>query len=292
MNVRIFALATLVTLAFHSIAIAGDTKPVKRTVKTHDGLTIVYEDRGKGDTALIFLHGWCGDREYWKHQAGAFADTYRVITVDQAGHGESGKERNPWTVKSLARDVETIAKTLSLDRVILVGHSMGGPVSLVASKMMPGRVVAVIGVDTLQNAEFKMPEETTKMFLAAFEKDFKGTMRGALDGMLGEKTDADLKKWLITRAEVQDPKMAVALIRNMTGLDHKVLLKEAKAPVRCINSGGGYKFYTPTDVKINKKYADYDAVTMSDIGHYPMLERPDEFNQKLRGVLKEFGGKR
>src|SRR5207237_10621616 len=144
------------------------------------------------DTSLVFLHGWCGDREYWKHQADAFAGDYRVVTLDQAGHGESGKDRKVWSAGGLAGDVEAVVKALGLKRVILVGHSMGGPVALLAAKRMPGTVVAVIGVDTLQNAEFKMPEEMTKKFLAAFEADFKGTMRAGLGGLLHEKTDPDL----------------------------------------------------------------------------------------------------
>jgi pimeloyl-ACP methyl ester carboxylesterase len=276
-------------------AVAGgqpDAKPVKKTVRTDDGLNLVCEVRGQGDTALVFLHGWCGDREYWKHQADAFAADYRVVTLDQAGHGESGKDRKVWSAGGLAGDVEAVVKALGLKRVILVGHSMGGPVALLAAKRMPGTVVAVIGADTLQNAEFEMPEEVRKQFMEAFEKDFKGTMRAALAGMLHEKTDAELKKWLLTRAEAQDPKMATGLMRDLSGLDQKKLLKEARVPVRCINSAGGFQFFTPTAVAINKKYADFNAVTLEGVGHYPMLEKPAEFNGKLRDVLKEFAAKK
>jgi pimeloyl-ACP methyl ester carboxylesterase len=270
----------------------GGARAIKKTVRAADGLTIVCEDRGKGDTALVFLHGWCGDREYWKHQADVFAPDFRVITLDQAGHGESGKDRKTWSVSGLAADVETVAKELGLKRVILVGHSMGGPVALMAAKRMPGTVVGVVGVDTLQNVEFKMPEDAVSGFLKAFEADFKGTMRAGLSAMVFEKADPDLKQWLTTRAEAQDQKMALALMREMTKLDTKEILKDVKAPVRCINSGGGYMFFTPTDVAINKKYADYDAVLIQDVGHYPMLEKPAEFNAKLREVLKGITAKK
>ena len=75
------------------------------TFRADDGLKIVGEVRGQGNTALIFLHGWCGDREYWKHQIRAFAADYRVVAIDQAGHGESGKDRKAWTADGLAGDV-------------------------------------------------------------------------------------------------------------------------------------------------------------------------------------------
>src|SRR4029077_10584459 len=181
-----------------------DAKPVKKTFRADDGLEIVGEVRGQGDTALIFLHGWGGDREYWKNQVGVFAADYRVVAIDQAGHSESGKGRKAWTADSLAGDVEAVVKARGLKGAILVGHSMAGWVALLAARRMPGTVVAVIGVDPLQNAEFKMPEDVSKKFFEDFEKDFKGTMRVGLAGMLHEKTDPDLKKWLLTRAEAQD----------------------------------------------------------------------------------------
>ena len=289
---RLMSLTACLFLAAQILAGEGSTRPTKKTIAAEDGLNLVCEVRGKGDTALLFLHGWCGDREYWKHQVDVFAPDYRVVTLDQAGNGESGKNRKQWNVNGLAGDVEAVAKALGLKRVILVGHSMGGPVALVAAKRMPDSIIAVIGADTLQNAEFKMPEEVRKQFLEAFEKGFKGTMRMGFDGLLNEKVDPDLKQWLLSRAEAQDQTMALALMRDMSTLDQKTLLKDAKKPVRCINSAGGYKFFTPTDIATNKKYADYDAVLIDAVGHYPMLERPTEFNQKLREVLKELAAKR
>jgi pimeloyl-ACP methyl ester carboxylesterase len=269
-----------------------DAKPVKKTVRAEDGLNIVCEVRGKGDTALVFLHGWCGDREYWKNQADAFAADYRVVTLDQAGHGESGKDRKAWTAESLAGDVAAVVKDLGLKRVILVGHSMGGSVGLLAARRMPGTVVAVVGVDTLQDAEFKLPEDVTRPLFDGFEKDFKGTVGAMFGALLSEKADANVKKWLATKAAAQDPKMAIALMRDLFALDQKKALKEAGVPVRCVNSAGGFQFFTPTAPEVNKKYADYGVVTIADVGHYPMLEKPVEFNQKLRDVLKEFAAKK
>jgi pimeloyl-ACP methyl ester carboxylesterase len=289
--------AVLISLTWLSLILpagAGerDGKPVRKTIRADDGVSIVCEVRGKGDTALVFLHGWCGERDYWKNQADVFAADYQIVTLDQAGHGESGKDRKAWSVNGLGDDVAAVAKALGLKHVILIGHSMGGPVGLAAAKRMPGKVMAVIGVDTLQNAERKTPEDAAKKFIALFENDFAGTMRAGLSGLVHEKADSDLVKWLSTRAAAQDPKMAVALMRDMQSLDQTVLLKEAGVPVRCINSGGGYKFFTPTSVAANKKYADFDAVIMESVGHYPMLERPGEFNEKLRAVLKDLSSKK
>src|SRR5262245_21479741 len=288
MNARLTVSSVFCFLLFVQIAVGDDAKPAKGTIVADDGVKLVYEVRGKGDTALVFLHGWCGERGWWKHQMDAFANDYRVVAVDQAGHGESGKDRKEWTAASLAADVETVVKKLALKRGVLVGHSMGGPVALAAAKRLPGTVIAVVGVDTLQNVEFKWPEEQSKQFLAAVEMDFKGTVRSGLKGMLPEKVDPELAKRLIEGAEGQDPKMAIGYMRDMWRVDQKGLMKDAKVPIRCINSSGGFQFYVPTAADVNKKYADFKAVFLEGVGHFPMLEKPAEFNDKLREVLKEF----
>ena len=169
MNTRLFRTLSLVAgLQFSAFSHAdeGEAKPMKKTFKATDGTTIVGEVSGKGDTALVFLHGWCGDRNFWKYQVKPFAAEFKVVAIDQAGHGESGKDRKDWTIDSLAGDVAAIVKELDLKRVILIGHSMGGPVALLAAKKIPGVAVGVVGVDTLQNVEFKMPEERIDEFLS------------------------------------------------------------------------------------------------------------------------------
>src|ERR1043166_2548276 len=145
---------------------------------------------------------------------------------------------------------------------------MAGPIAVMAAKRMPGKVIAVIGVDTLQNAEFKMPEEISKQVLDNFATDFDRMLRAAFLGMMRPNTDAELKNWISTKAEAQDQKMALGLMRDISNLDMKALLKDAGIPIRCINSNGGFQFFTPTSNEINRKYADYNAVIIDGVGHF------------------------
>ncbi len=266
---------------------ADDPKTGRRIVRTTDGLDLVCDVRGQGDMALIFLHGWCGSRNWWQRQVDEFAKDFRVVTVDQAGHGESGKDRKEWSIAGMAQDVESIVKQLGLKRVILVGHSMGGPIALAAAKRLPGTVVAVIGVDTLQNVEFKWPEETTRHFLTGFENDFPSAMTNAMKGMFPPNADPKVVESITAGALKQDRRMALGLMRDMTKLDTKALLKAADVPVRCINAGPGAQFAMPTAADVNRKYADFSVVIIEGVGHFPMLEKPAEFNARLRETLKE-----
>src|SRR6185295_11577645 len=82
-------------------------------------------------------------------QVEPFARRYKVVTVDLAGHGESGVGRKDWTIASFGGDVAAVVQKLGFDRVILIGHSMGGDVIAETARQLPaGRVVGMVWVDT------------------------------------------------------------------------------------------------------------------------------------------------
>src|SRR5271170_1725230 len=89
-----------------------------RSVASSDGVRIVYDVRGRGDTTLVFVHCWACNRFFWRDQVDAFSARYRVVTLDLAGHGESGKNRQHWSTLGLANDVRAVADDLSLRNII------------------------------------------------------------------------------------------------------------------------------------------------------------------------------
>ena len=70
-----------------------------------DGVAIHYATHGQGEIALVFVHGWAINRRYWDEQVPAFARTHRVVTLDLAGHGRSGRERKDWSMAAFGQDV-------------------------------------------------------------------------------------------------------------------------------------------------------------------------------------------
>jgi pimeloyl-ACP methyl ester carboxylesterase len=249
------------------------------SVTAPDGVRIVYDVRSKGDTTLLFVHCFSCDRTFWRDQADAFADRYRVVTLDLAGHGESGKGRKTWTILGLAGDVRLVADKLKLKRIILVGHSMGGPVSLEAARLMPGRVIGVIAVDTMHDAELRIAPEMAQSIAGKLKADFPGTMAGFIGSMFGKTADPAVREWVEKRAQAADPAVAVALMLDFPNLDLKKMFAAAGVPIRAINAKP--PMAPPTNIEGNRKYADYDAALIDDTGHFVQLERPKEFNQRL-----------
>ena len=268
-----------------SAMIGGQPRIIEGTATAPDGVEIAYDVRGRGKTTLFFIHGWCSNRAFWREQLDALAAEYRVVAIDLPGHGASGRDRATWSCTAFGRDVQAVAESLNLKRIILIGHSLGGPVSLDAAQRMPGRVIGVIAVDTLRNVEIQATAEMLERIASAFETDFNGTMRAFLPQFFLPDADPELVQWVIERSLAADHEMAAAIMRDQGNVNQKTLLSSASVPVRGINAAAGQPGPPATAIETNRQYADFDAVFIDGVGHFLQLENPEQFNRQLRKVL-------
>jgi pimeloyl-ACP methyl ester carboxylesterase len=237
-----------------------------------------------GTPALVFLHGWCCDRGNWRDTVPAFSERHEVIALDLAGHGESTAVHEPWTVTGLADEVVAVLEGTDTERAILVGHSMGGWVALASAAAAPERVIGVIGVDTLQDADYVFPAEQAEEIVAGYEADFEGTMNDMVEQMFAAEGNERAKEIVLATAMRTPREPAIALMRAFPSLDMRALFAGAGVPIRCINSGAGW---VQTDIEGNRELCDYDAVVMDSVSHWPMLDRPEEFNTHLARWVAE-----
>jgi sigma-B regulation protein RsbQ len=256
----------------------------RSTVNAADGVPIHYAVQGKGDTALVFVHCWACDRTYWDSQVSEFAKNYRVVTIDLPGHGQSGQGRKSWSIPSFAEDVKTVVTKLDLKRVVLIGSSMGGPISLEAARVMPDRVVAVVPVDSMLNVEQKVPPDQLDAVMKQMQADYKGTVTSLTNQFFfSPSTPAPVKERVLRDATARPPEMAIAIMRGILTHDSVPTLRETKIAVHAINGDRA-----PTNLEANRKYApQFDTSIIKGSGHYPMLENPAGFNQALAEILKK-----
>lgn len=277
--------ALFLILTVTAIGYPGDdpmkVKIERKTCLAPDGVTIVYSVCGTGEPALLFIHGGLADRTFWDAQLQAFGGRYQVVALDLAGHGESGSDRRKWGLPEFGADVKAVADAEGLKNVILFGNSLGGPVAVEAALLMPGRVPGVVGVDTFQSLDYKIAPEEAKQRAEAFRDHYSESVKAMTRMLFHPDADPAVMAEAERRMQKTPPAAAYAIFLSLADYVPAVSARKLTVPLRAIN-GDLY----PTDLAgVRKIKPDFDAVIMKHMGHYPMLERPDEFNARVAEVV-------
>lgn len=253
----------------------------RNTCRTADGLEIVYSAAGAGEPALVFIHGGLANRAFWDGQLREFAARHRTIALDLAGHGESGLDRKTWGIPEFGADVKAVVEAEKVKNVIIFGNSLGGPVAVEAALILPGRVLGVVGVDTFQLIDYAITPESMRERARFFENDYPGALKEMVGMLFHKDADPAIVADAENRMAGTSPAAAREMFLSMAGYDGSAAVRRLTAPLRAIN-GDLY----PTDIAANRKLkADFEAVIMKHVGHYPMLERPDEFNRLMAETI-------
>lgn len=111
-----------------------------------------YSESGRG-TPVVLLHGFPLTSAIWAQQRQQLADRYRVITPDLRGHGQSPAPAGIYEMESLAGDVLELLDSLDIEQAAIMGHSMGGYVTLAAWRIAPARFLALGLIDSQAGAD-------------------------------------------------------------------------------------------------------------------------------------------
>lgn len=279
-------LSVLAFAAPAALAAGGEDKPVpveRKTCRADDGVTLVYSVCGKGEPALVFVHGGLADRTFWDAQLQAFGTRYRVIALDLAGHGESGTDRSRWGVPAFGGDVRAVIRAEKVKKAILFGNSLGGPVAVEAALLLPRQVLAVVGVDTFKRIDAAFPAEEIRARAEAFRKDWAGSVKAMTRMLFHPDADPEVVAEAERRMARTAPEAAYRMLLSLAGYDMAASVRRMTVPLWAINGD-----LHPTEVQENLKVkADFKVIVMPHMGHYPMLERPEDFNHRISDTLDE-----
>ncbi|WP_221394476.1 alpha/beta fold hydrolase [Dyadobacter sp. NIV53] len=257
---------------------------------SHDGVRINYDIYGAGHPVLLFVHGSFNDQTYWQKQVEYFKKEYQVITMDLAGHGQSGLNRDTWTIEEFGEDVIELLKQLEFTSVILIGHSLGANAVLEAAVEFPDPVIGIIAVDNFKNAGMPLAneyQEQANQIIQNLKTDFANTSGDyAKMVLLTNKTPPVITEKVINAYRNADPKMGAKSIEAIFDYSarERELLQQLNFKLYLINVD-----YMPTNEETLKKYArqSYELNIIHGTSHFPMLENPDELNKSLEKIINE-----
>ena len=266
------------------VSMAADLSPASAAqgrASSVDGVEIAYEAHGAGMPSLVFVHGWSCDRTYWKEQLQPLGRRFRVVAMDLAGHGESGANRQAWTIPAFGADVAAVVEKLGLGRVILIGHSMGGDVIVEAARRLRGRVAGLVWIDVYKKLGTPPTAEQVEAFVAPFRADFPERTRAFVRSTFPATADKSLVEWVAGDMASAPKEIALAAMYSAVtnGREIPAALAQLKLPTIAINPDR-----PPTDFESLKRHG-VEVVLMSGVGHFPMMEDPGQFNRVLGSVI-------
>ena len=263
------------------------------SVNASDGVEIHFDRRGHGSPTLIFVHGWANDRSVWDAQASYFSEQYEVINLDLPGFGESGSNREAFTIASFGQDVATIIERLGLEQVVLVGFSMGAAVVVEAAGSFPEPIIGVVIVDELHDVEATISPSAINEMEGFFMDLVANPANEALvnSGFYKKNTETTFERVvaMLRGAPRTGWRGSLRSTLNWLNEDCTASISRVQAPVIAINSD-----VQPTNVEAFRKYApSFQVKIIPDTGHLLMWDAPGQFNrlleQSVRGFQDESG---
>lgn len=248
-------------------------------------MRVHYQNYGKGKEAIVFVHGWTCNLTFWKANIPAFVGQTRVIAIDLPGHGQSDKPQITYSMDTFAQAISAVLEDAKVERVTLVGHSMGTPVVRQFYRKYPAKTRALVIVDGSLKP-FGNPEQMKK-FLEPFRgPNYKQAAEGMINSMVApvkDKTNqADIKTAMLSTPQH-------VMVGAMDGmLDDSIWKTQDKINVPTLAVMAKQPNWTPEYEKfVRDLVPGIDYQMWEGVSHFPMMDEPQKFNDTVLGFLKK-----
>ena len=237
---------------------------------------------GQGSPLVVLLHGWCCRRSDWDQTLTALADDAHLLALDLPGHGASSEQvPEEWTVAGLAGALVTAVKATGAERVVLVGHSMGGAVALEAARALD-TVDAVVLLDTFVIPYGDLTGEQADAIEAPFREDFTAAVEALVEQNVASILSRERRRWIIERMAAAEPARMLPLWHDLLRWSPDQAfadLATRKMPIHAINGD-----LVPEAAR-QRCRAHVREWVLDGAGHFPQFEMPERFQEMLRQVL-------
>ena len=276
-----------------------ENEPVDRFVKVN-GINLHYLEWGDTDRpAILMLHGISQQAHSWDFISLPLSVDYRVIALDQRGHGDSDWSPNGnYSTDIYVGDIEGFVGAMGLENFHLMGHSMGGRNSLAWASGRPGVLKSLTIVDTGPETQRRgqnriqqfreLPDELDTLDeFASRVMEYTGRNReqtmGALKYSIRQRQDG---KWTWK----YDKAMRVSGFRAPTWTPEQLWdgWRKIDCPALVVRGARSDIFADETMVRMAEEHPDCTTVTVENAGHLVQGDNPPDFLAAVRGLLSRF----
>jgi pimeloyl-ACP methyl ester carboxylesterase len=240
-----------------------------------EGNRVYFKNFGKGKKAIVFVHGWTCNSDFWRDSFTAFPG-YRVIAVDLPGHGQSDKPQVAYTMDYFARSIEAVMKNAKVEKAVLVGHSMGTPVIRQFYRLYPKKTLGLVIVDGSLRGGTKAEMD---QLIVPLRANYRENAARFVDGMLQPIQDEKLRQEI--RAAMLSTPEYVGLSAMEGMADEKIWTDDKiNVPVLAILAESPW-WKSDTDDFYKKIAPTIDFRMWQGVSHFLMMEKPQLFNKSV-----------
>jgi pimeloyl-ACP methyl ester carboxylesterase len=247
---------------------------------------IHYVTAGKGSRAIVFIHCWAGNLGFWREQVPLLADRARLIFIDLPGHGRSDRPQTAYTLDFFAGAVLAVLRDAKVDLAVFIGHSMGAAVLCRVHHQAPEKFAGLVSVDGLLRRPPGTSAETRALVGPFGSPQYRDHAKGFISTFSPVPGAEALRDQVMAKMLTTPQHVMLGAMQGMFSPDQPDwMLQKVNAPVLVINVRSpwwkdGYENY----VRSLSPQSDY--VMLEHMGHFPMLEKPAEFNATLITMLR------
>jgi pimeloyl-ACP methyl ester carboxylesterase len=251
-----------------------------------DRQVVHYEVFGHG-RPVLFLHGWLGSWRYWFPTMECISDHFRTYSFDFWGFGDSRRQRTPESIQNYSDQVIRFIDELGIDKVLLVGHSMGGMVALKTAINHPRRItrVAAVGAPIVGDSLSWLLKLTDRPVIAEAFTSVPWLRRYMFRWFLGETNDPAIHEVLDDSVKSSSTTLRRA-VGSMWRTDLRPELSRLTTPSLIVH-GGRDEIVHPNQADLFDAIPSAEVVVMPESRHFPFLDEAELFNDILLRFLKQ-----
>ncbi|MFC7678526.1 alpha/beta fold hydrolase [Paenibacillus sp. GCM10028914] len=251
-----------------------------------NGNTICYLEIGQGEP-LILLHGYCGSSSYWE-QILHDLNGYRVIVPDLRGHGRSDAPMGPYTIEQMADDVLLLMDELNVEKATLLGHSLGGYITLSFVQRYSFRLNAFGLIHSTGYPDSDEAKEKRVKAVSVIQGEgITDFIDGLVPGLFAPGME-DRNKECIQKAKeigyLTPPQGAIgAALAMRERPDRRDVLSSTTLPVLLV--AGEKDSLMPVERVFTTDHANVTQIVIKESGHMSMMENPKDLSEAILSFL-------